>query len=165
MIHEPPHAVPPALDQVESDARDQERRADQKAQVLLALSGALIVALVALLGRDPSTPARVALWATGALLAPAITTLLAVVRSRLNGPLAAHGWVHIGLTGPSAALDTVRAAESGSYDQWLDRCARATTDVCVRALDRHRLVRRAVTWLYPALATLALALALTDVTR
>lgn len=160
-----PHEVPPVLANLESDARSQEIRADQKAQVTLAFVGVLLVALATLLARpDLAVAVRIAIYLNAALLVPVVRHLLSAVRPRLAGPLDATGWVQLALTGDVAAYDAL-AASTGPYPVWVTRCVRATVDTCTRAHVRHVAIRRAAGWLYVALAAFAVTLVLVGVVR
>jgi hypothetical protein len=161
----PPFDPPPVLAKAADDARDQALHNTLRALVVLVFVGLVVVALAVLVLFAPSTPARLALWPTGALLVPVVRHLVPVLRSRLAGYLTVDGWDHIGRVGQSAALAVVDAAAKATYEQWVIYYANATTDLCANALKHHRAMRHAVGWLIAALGALTVALVLAGVTR
>lgn len=96
--------IPQHLKDAHDQARDEIRRADTKAQILLSLVGAALAGVIALSPRAASTPAAVALWLAAAPIFAAVLVLLSALRARLNNTPVPGTWLDAARNGPAALL-------------------------------------------------------------
>ncbi|HEY3482555.1 MAG TPA: hypothetical protein VGL02_27000, partial [Streptomyces sp.] len=75
--------IPRHIKDAHEQARDELRRADTKAQILLSLVGAALAGVIALTTRTVSVPTAVALWVAAVPIFAAVLMLLSALRARL----------------------------------------------------------------------------------
>ena len=146
---------------VEQTARDELRRADTKAGMLLSLATGSLVAVIALTARHTATAAAVALWLAAAGLAVAIVGLLLTVRPNLGARHGLHAvrgsWIHAAVGGPQELIEALAGTAT-------ERTTAHAEHVCVLArLARRKLrtIRTVVHLLVVDLAVLAAGFLLT----
>jgi hypothetical protein len=106
-------AIPQHLKDAHEQARDEIRRADTKAQILLSLVGAALAGVIALSTRAASAPASVALWLAAAPIFTAVLVLLSALRARLNNVPVPGTWLDAARNGPAALLHADVTASAG----------------------------------------------------
>ncbi|WP_233225782.1 Pycsar system effector family protein [Amycolatopsis sp. CA-126428] len=148
--------VPPHIKGAHEHARDELRRADTKAQILLSLVGAALAGVVALTTRAVSIPTAAALWLAAVPIFAAVLLLLSALRPRLTEDPIPGTWMDAALNGPAALLhaDVTESA---------DRIADDTARLGRIALCKYRRTATAVRLLKAGLclAPVALLLAVT----
>jgi Family of unknown function (DUF5706) len=156
-----PAAPPVLLVVVHEQARDELRRVDTKATVLLSLVGVALVAVVALAGRPLPPVAAVVLWCAAVpAFAAAVLLLLAAVRPRVGRRVrpVPGTWLHAAVAADPADL--------------LAACTRATAPVALArevcnqaalAVGKYRRIGQAVTLVAVGLGLVLVALLLAAV--
>lgn len=101
--------IPRHIKDAHEQARDELRRADTKAQILLSLVGAALAGVIALTTRTVSVPTAVALWVAAVPIFAAVLMLLSALRARLPEDPIPGTWLDAAVNGPAALLNATSA--------------------------------------------------------
>ncbi|MFI9449208.1 Pycsar system effector family protein [Amycolatopsis sp. NPDC052450] len=149
-------AAGPQVLRVLDTVRDEMRRADTKAQMLLSLVGAALAGMIALTSRNMSAVAQVTTWLAAAPMFTSVLLLLSAIRPRLPKPTPGS-WLHTVHNGPEKLL---------ALDE--DVAARHLADDIVVigsiARTKYRCISRAIVLLIIGLSALGLSLVLQALT-
>ncbi|WP_326944522.1 hypothetical protein OG439_32550 [Amycolatopsis sp. NBC_01307] len=96
--------TPQHLKDAHDQVRDEIRRADTKAQILLSLVGAALAGVIALSPRATSVPAAVALGLTAVPIFAAVLVLLSALRARIHNDPVPGTWLDAARNGPDVLL-------------------------------------------------------------
>lgn len=118
--------VPESLLSAYDQVRDEVRRTDAKATMLLSLVGAALAGTVALSNRPMSDVAAALLWSAMAPITTSVVVLLLVIRPRLSAAPVEGTWLHAAQIGPARLLELHRISTE-------DSGTRVAAHVCVLA--------------------------------
>ena len=132
--------VPAHIRDAHDQARDELRRADTKAQILLSLVGAALAGVIALTTRAVSIPTAAALWLAAVPIFAAVLMLLSALRPRLPKDPIPGTWLDAAVNGPAVLLDAegvesaARVADDAARLGRIALCKYRRTATAVRLL-------------------------------
>ena len=150
---------PPGLLDARTQSGAEIQRADSKAQILLALTGGVILAVITLTGRHLPAAVAAAVWTALAPIGAAVPLLLAAIYPRVSATPSLGSWQHAAISTPE---DLLASYEDLDYPLETAHHAVALGRI---ASTKHRLIARAIWCLVAGIAVLAVAAGIAQIAR